>query len=34
LIHSGRMRRAASWLSAGRMRPAGRMLCTPALSTC
>jgi len=25
------VRRATSWVSAGRMRPAGRMLCTPAI---
>jgi len=25
------VRRATSWVSAGRMRPAGRMLCTPVL---
>ena len=26
------VRRATSWVSAGRMRPAGRMLCTPGLT--
>jgi len=27
------VRRATSWVSAGRMRAAGRMLCTPALKS-